>query len=210
MAGRVGPEAGQVDDGELGLEAGQVGGLRADQKGADEEVVPGELVDHPDPDPVLGLRAAVEVGDEQGLLLSQRGHEIGLQGGEMVARHRLVVVPPDGGFGLGVADDELVVGGAAGMRAGSHDERAVLREQALAAADGLLDERGGSEIPVKLGFGGDTKPLCRHAIGHDNLPLNYMTKEAATGPPFGLRALYGSGPDSSKGGALPRREAAGG
>jgi hypothetical protein len=170
VAGRVGSEAGQVDDRELGLEAFKLVALRTDQQGADEEVVPGELVDHSDPHPVLGLGASEQVGDEQSLLLCDGGEEIRLERGEMVGRHRLVVVPPDGGLGLGVADDELVVGGAAGMLAGADDERAVPGEQPLAAAHGRLDQLRGSEVPVKLGSGADTKPLCRHAIGHDILP----------------------------------------
>ena len=59
-----------------------------------------------------------------------------------------LIVPPDGVLGLGVADDELVLGRAAGVLAGLDDQRAVLGEQALAAADRLLDQRRGAEVPV--------------------------------------------------------------
>ena len=68
----------------FGLEARQLLRRRADQQGADEQAVPGELVDHADVDAMLGLRAAEQVLDEQGLLLRQRGEEIGLERGEML------------------------------------------------------------------------------------------------------------------------------
>src|SRR3546814_19717730 len=90
----------------------------------------------------------------------------------MRRRHRGVVVPPDRPFGLRIADDELVPGGAAGVLAGLDDQRAVLGENALAAANRLLDKRGNSQIPAQLGarfnalFG---KPVCGHEIGHENL-----------------------------------------
>src|SRR3546814_16855336 len=100
-------------------------------------VVPGELVDDAHADAVLGLRAAIEVGDEQRVLLGDLGQEIRLQRREMRRRHRGVVVPPDRPFGLRIADDELVPGGAAGVLAGLADQRAVLGENALAASNRL-------------------------------------------------------------------------
>src|SRR3546814_2839299 len=51
-------------------------------------VVPGELVDDAHADAVLGLRAAIEVGDEQRVLLGDLGQEIRLQRREMRRRHR--------------------------------------------------------------------------------------------------------------------------
>ncbi len=149
MAGGVGAEARQVDDGEFGLEPGEVLRRRADQEGADELAVPGELVDHAHAHPVLLLRAAVEVLHEQGLARRQRGEEVGLERGEMLGRHAGVVVPPDRRFRLGVADDELVLRRAAGMLAGLDHQRAVLGEQALAAAHGMLDQLGRAEVPVQ-------------------------------------------------------------
>jgi hypothetical protein len=138
----IGAEARQVDDRELRREAFELGRFRAHQQGADEQIVPGQLVDHPHVDAVLGLRAAIEVGDEQRFLARQRGQEIGLERSEMLRLHRLVVVPPDGVLGLAVADQELVLGGAAGVLAGLDHERPVLCELALAAGHGLLDQRG--------------------------------------------------------------------
>ena len=63
-----------------------------------------------------GSAAGVEVLGEQRLTLGV-GDEIGEQGVEMLARHRIVVVPPDDALGLGVADDELVLRAASRMHA---------------------------------------------------------------------------------------------
>jgi hypothetical protein len=46
--------------------------------------VPGELVDDADIYAVLGLRAAIEIGDEQRLALGELGEEVGLERGEML------------------------------------------------------------------------------------------------------------------------------
>ena len=138
----IGAEARQVDDREFGLEARQLARFGPHQQGADEEIVPGELVDHADPDAVLGLRAAVEVGDVELVLVGERQQEIVVQAVERVRVHRLVaVVPPDHVLGQRVLDGELVLGAAAGVLAGADDQRPVLGEQALAAADRMLDQR---------------------------------------------------------------------
>jgi len=148
VTGRIGAEAGQIDDREFGLEASQILERRADEQGADEQAVPGELVDDADPDAVLFLRSAVEILDEQGLLVAQCGEEIGLERRETIGVDRGVIVPPDRAFRLGVADDELVLGRAAGMLAGLDDQRAVLGDHAFAARDRFLDQRRGAQIPA--------------------------------------------------------------
>ena len=155
MPGRIGAEARQIDDREFRLEPGEFAVLGPDQQRADEKTVPGELVDHADADAVLGLRAAVQVLHEQVVLLGQGGHEVGLQSREVAGLDRGVVIPPDITLGLGVADDELVPGGTAGVLARLHDQRAVLCEQALATLQRLLDEAGGAEIPVQGRVGVD-------------------------------------------------------
>src|SRR3546814_14474437 len=74
----------------------------------------------------------------------------------MLGRHRLVgLAPPDGAFGFRVANGELVICRAAGVLAGFDDERPLLRQQALAALHGQLDERRGGEIPVNGGASGE-------------------------------------------------------
>ena len=68
-----------------------------------------------------------------------------------------------------ILDRELVLRAAAGVLAGAHDQRAVLREQAFAAAHRMLDQRRRGQVPEDLGAGGDTlriEPATRNAIGH--------------------------------------------
>ena len=139
-----------------GAKSGQLVGFRAHQQGADEQVVPGKLVDHPDAHAMLGLRPAVEVGDEQLVLVGERQQEIVVEPVERVRVHRLVaVVPPDHVLGQRVLDGELVLRAAAGVLAGADDQRPVLGEQALAAAHGMLDQRRGRQIPEDFGAGRD-------------------------------------------------------
>ena len=64
----------------------------------------------------------VEVLGEQRLTFGV-GDEIGEQGVEMLAPHRIVVVPPDDPLGLGVADDGLVFRAASRMNPGVGDQR---------------------------------------------------------------------------------------
>ena len=54
----IGAEARQVDDRIVGIETGQIVRFGTHQQRADEEIVPGELVDHTHTHPVLGLRSA--------------------------------------------------------------------------------------------------------------------------------------------------------
>ena len=148
MACRVGLEARQVDDGVFRREAGKFVCGGADQQGADEQVVPGALVDDAHIDAMFGLRTAEQVGDIERVLFAQRLEEIRLERGEMFRSHAAIgLAPPHRRFGFGIADDELVLGAAAGMLAGLDDQRAVLRQYAFAVADRRLDQRRGAEIP---------------------------------------------------------------
>ena len=156
MAGRIGDEGRQVDDGIFGREVGQRLRLGPHQQGADEQVMPGELVDDAHIDPIFGLRPAIEVGDIELVLLAQRLEEILLQRGEMRRRHRHIgLAPPDGVLRLGILDDELVAGAAAGMLASLDDQRAVLGQNALAIGKRGLDQRRSAEVPILGGIGGD-------------------------------------------------------
>src|SRR5690606_29030360 len=67
----IGAEAWQVDYRIFGREMSQLVGARAHQHGADEQVVPGELVNDAHVDAVLRLRAAEQVGNVERLLLAQ-------------------------------------------------------------------------------------------------------------------------------------------
>ena len=77
------------------------------------------------------------------------------------------LAPPDLGLAPGLADDELVLRRAAGVLAGTDDERALGRDLALARADGALVQLGGGKVgqdaaPDRGGGGG-----TRH--GHDRV-----------------------------------------
>ena len=147
MAGRIGLEGRQVDDGEVGHVIGKLALLGADQQVADEQRMPGIFREDPGLDPVGRIGAAVEVLREQLLALGM-GEEVLQQGVEMAGRDGAVVVPPDGAFRGLVAHHELVLGRAARMHAGLGQKRAALHELGLAPGQGLLVERGRLEIPV--------------------------------------------------------------
>ncbi|KIU01019.1 hypothetical protein QU38_02720, partial [Staphylococcus aureus] len=183
MALRIGAEARQVDDRVFGHEAAEFARLGPDQHRADEEIVPGQLVDHAHVDAVLGLRAAVQILHEQRVASRQLCEEIGLQRGEMLGGHALVdIAPPDIVFGGRVADDELVLGRTAGVLAGGGDQRAVLRQLALAAAHRVLHERGGLEVPDNIGTRPDAhgiETMARRALGQISLRLQVLARIVA-------------------------------
>ncbi|PAV92984.1 hypothetical protein WR25_13337 [Diploscapter pachys] len=149
--------------------------FRADQHRADEQIVPGEFVDDAHADAVFGLRSAVQILDEQMFLASQRRQEVGLERGEMLRRHRLVrLAPPDGAVGFGIANDELVLRGPAGVGAGFDDQGSVGAELALAARDGGLDQPRRHQVPMQVGARFDTlcgKTRVRNALVHNHPPM---------------------------------------
>ena len=119
---------------------------------------------------MLGLRPAVEVGDIELVLVRQRLEEIVVEAIECRRVHRLVaVVPPDDVLGESVLDGKLVLRASAGVLAGSDDQRPVLGEQAFAAANRMLHQRRGGEVPEDFGAGGDAlgiKPALGNAVVH--------------------------------------------
>ena len=80
VAGRIGLEAGQIDDGIFRHEGGQIGQFRAHQQGADEQAVPGKFGDDAHLHAVFGLAAAKKILHEQVALALQCGFEISLDG----------------------------------------------------------------------------------------------------------------------------------
>ena len=170
MALGIGAEARQVDDREFGLEIrqlvrfGRTSRVRMNRLCQASSLITRTL------HAVLGLRAAEEVGDVKLVLVAEREQEIVVQPLERVRVHRLVaVVPPDHVLGQLVLDRELVLRAAAGVLAGAHDERAVLREQPFAPAHRMLDQRRRGEVPEDLGAGGDAlriEAATRNAISH--------------------------------------------
>ena len=91
------------------------------------------------------IGAAIEVLREQRLALSV-GEKIGEQPVKMLDRHRVVVVPPDGRAGVGVADDEFVLRTAAGVDAGIGDKRPMRGDVRLMALQGMFIKLGRAQI----------------------------------------------------------------
>ncbi len=147
VPGRVGAEARQVDDGQLRREVGEGLALRADQQVADEQRVPGILGEDPGADPVTDLGTADEILGEQLTPLGM-GHEVLEEGVELGPGDGAVVLPPHLVLGVGVADDELVLGRAAGMDAGLSDQGAAGGELGLAALQRVLVEARRLQVPV--------------------------------------------------------------
>ena len=147
MPAGIGLEARQIDDGELGLEGGQLGGRRAAQQIANEERVPGELGENARPQPMRGIGTGKKVLHVQLASLSMTA-EIGQEQIELGGRQRLVIFPPHAILGRRVANDELVLHGATGVGAGIDDKRTARRETALAPANRQLDQAGFAKVTL--------------------------------------------------------------
>ena len=93
-----------------------------------------------------------------------------------------------------VLDGEFVLGAAAGVLAGLDDQRTVLREQAFAAADRVLDERGRGQIPEDLGAGRDalrSRPLSGTRSVTEELPFKCQSGGGRVGlPPHTYHSAY--------------------
>ena len=123
---------------ELGLEARQVGGRRHDEQVADKQVLPGKFLDEADRQTVFGIGARIQILNKQLLPLQMRD-DVAPQHVKLRRIDRLVdLAPPYLRVARRLLDDELVVGRAAGMRAGAADERAVLGKDAFLATDGMF------------------------------------------------------------------------
>jgi hypothetical protein len=147
MLGRVSLETWLVDDGQLRREAHHFFARRTAQQIADKQRVPGKLGDHAHLDAMLRISTAIQVLHEQAFALGM-GQEVALQRLEVVRRHRLVVVPPDVGFGVGIAHDELVLRRTAGVLAGGDGKVATVRQHAFAKLQGHFQKLRGVEIVV--------------------------------------------------------------
>src|SRR5580704_12045544 len=91
----------------------------------------------------------------------------------MSRRHRLVVVPPNMGFGQGILDHEFVAGGAASVLAGQNHQGAVLGEMAFTAADRFLVKRGRVEIPMngfQIAKARRFQTMGRHSVVNSKFP----------------------------------------
>ncbi|MNT05893.1 hypothetical protein D3C72_1405380 [compost metagenome] len=131
---RIGLEARQVDDGELLFETRQFFLLRSDKKVANEQRMPGKLGDDAGRQSVFLIGAADQVLNIEGLSGGMGQHVLAQQL-EIFRRQRLVVVPPDGVLGGGIADDEFVLRRTARMLAGDGAKRTIDGQFGLAVAD---------------------------------------------------------------------------
>ena len=146
---RVRLESGGGDDREVGDVAPRLLHRRVlEEHRAGEEAVPGLLGDDPDRQPVLGIGPAVDVLHEDVAALEvaaepgvERAEALGVEG-------PVVLAPPHVLLGRLLAHHELVGGGAGGVLAGVHHERALVAELPLGAVDRLLVEGGGGQVPV--------------------------------------------------------------
>ena len=120
-------------------------GMRADEHVPHEERVPRVRRDEPDRNPIGRVGAAEEVLDEH-LARIEIAANIVVQALEGRGVEPRILLQPDPIRGAGLGDDELVLGGAAGVRAGDPDERAVVGQLALAAAKGVLDQSGWRQV----------------------------------------------------------------
>ncbi len=156
-----GAERRQRDDRQAGLEAFEVTGTGTAQQIADEECVPGVFTENARRQAMDGIGAGEKILDVEFFQFGE-GEEIVEQAVELLFGHRLVVVPPDGGFGVGIADDELVVDAAAGVLTGLHDERAGGSEAAFVAADRGFNEFWGRIVDGQLAAGVQREDFSRH------------------------------------------------
>ena len=147
VAFRVGFEGRAVDDGVFRLERFEFGHVGADEHGAVEQRVPGQLGDHAHVDAIGRIGAGVEVFDEVFAALHVSQHVL-IELFEVLGRHRRVVFPPDRVLDRGFVHRELVLGRAAGEFAGFHQQRAAVAQRTFVAAQRGLDQRGLQEIVV--------------------------------------------------------------
>ena len=177
MTRRISLEAGQIDDRIFRNEISQIGRFRTHKQGADEEIMPGELIDHADFHAIFRLRATEQIGDVKRALLAKRREEIFLQRCKLFRRHRTIdVPPPDGIFRLGIAHDELVLGGTAGVLTRGHHEGTILGEQAFPFAHRIFRKRRGQQVPFHSRVGPNTliiQSKGRSSLHADLLILKY-------------------------------------
>ena len=141
-------EAGAGDDGEVFLEVGQLLSRGAAQQVVDEQSLGGQLADHAEALHILGVGACEAVEDEDFLVL-QISDDLGIDGVEALLGDGLVDgTPGDLVVHAGGIDDELILGGAAGVLAGLDDQSAGVGEGALAAAKRMLGQGCGCQIAI--------------------------------------------------------------
>ncbi len=107
-----------------GLKFVQLALARLDQQMTAEQSMPGIFGDDAHRQAMLVVGAAVKILNKD-LFAGRIVHHVLKQDIEMLRRERPGIVPPDGVLGPRIADDELVLGGAAGVHARLDDKRTV-------------------------------------------------------------------------------------
>ena len=152
----VGLEVRCVKNGEFRLVLGQLVGAGANEHVAGEGVVPGIVVDDADGQGFGKVGAAVQVLNEEGVLLGQKVDDLGSHAGEGVEVGGDVDVAPVDVVGdRRFVDDVLVVGRSAGSLTGLGHQRPVGAQKAFTALDSEVDECFGFEVPIDVPAGGD-------------------------------------------------------
>ena len=153
-------EAGGGDDGIVLAEVRELLGRRAAQQLVDEEVLARQLVDDAERLRILGIGAGEAVEDKDVLAL-QIGDDLGADGVELGLLDGAVhLAPGDIVMDSGGVDNELVVGAAAGILTGFHDQRAGIGERALSARKRMLHELRRRQVAVD-GTGVDDPQLLQ-------------------------------------------------
>ena len=143
----VGAKRGHVHDRQIGNEGGQFLRRRTDQEIADEQRMPGVFSEDARAYAQLGIGASVEILSEQRLAFGV-GEKVGEESVEMLDRHCIVVVPPDGSLGVRIAHHKLVLRTASGMRASVGDEGSMRGDTRFVALQRVLVELRRAEIPM--------------------------------------------------------------
>jgi hypothetical protein len=138
-----------VDDGELGpVRPSRLRVELRQEHVAREEIVPGELVDHSNREAVLGIGAGPRVEDVE-LAFLHVSHHVAMEEIELLRLDRTVDrAPVHVALAGRVADDELVVRGAARVLTGAGDERALRGELSFSAPQRFLVQPGRAQVPV--------------------------------------------------------------
>ena len=127
----------------------------------------GLSVMHADRDAVRGIGAGEGVDDVDVALAQARGDLLAQPLEALLGDLGVDVAPPDPLLGARLADDELVLGRAAGVLAGVDDERPALGEPRVAARERVLVELRGRRVPEDVPAHRD--PVLRELvpIGND-------------------------------------------
>ena len=150
-----------MQDERLRLEVAQLLLGRVDEHRPREERVVRVVRDDADGDPLLRVGAGERVDDVE-VAVAEVRDDLLAQPLEVLLRDlRVDVAPPDPVLGARLADDELVLGRAAGVLAGVDGERPAFGDPALVALQRVRVELRRGRVPVDGALGLD--PVDREA-----------------------------------------------